>query len=274
MNKQSIIVIADKNAHQLYRSLHVGNRNVVILDPGGFTDHIKHYDPDVVLLDCGFDASRGIEMLSKIKVHWQGVPIVFLTDESSEDIVIKAYRIGVREYFKKPMNIFEIENTVEILLEIKKTAGEKRASLSVRKNASADGMVDLLNSITTDTPENLLKSIHYMEEHLSEAYYLEKLAHQANLSKYHFCRTFKKFIGTSPVKFITILRIKKAKELLRTKKLAVYSVAGKVGYNDLSNFERQFKKITGMTPTCYRGSLKNDRSFDPVNVHLLSNEKQ
>jgi DNA-binding response OmpR family regulator len=104
MNKQSIIVIADKNAHQLYRSLHVGNRNVVILDPGGFTDHIKHYDPDVVLLDCGFDASRGIEMLSKIKVHWQGVPIVFLTDESSEDIVIKAYRIGVREYFKKPMN--------------------------------------------------------------------------------------------------------------------------------------------------------------------------
>jgi AraC-like DNA-binding protein len=183
---------------------------------------------------------------------------------SSENIVMKAFKSGAREYFKKPVNLFELKNTVELLLDIKRRSREKRISLSMQKVDVADDLASLINLVTSDMPENILKAVIYMKENLSEADRLEKLAQKANLSKYHFCRMFKKFVGISPVRFVTILRINKAKELLRNKDLTISIVCEKVGYNDLSNFERQFKNITGMTPTKFKDSIKPSVFTHPV----------
>ena len=82
------------------------------------------------------------------------------------------------------------------------------------------------------------------------------MAREAGLSLYYFCREFKKSTGKSPKKFIIYQRIEKAKELLR-RDFKITDIAINVGFNDLPSFNKQFKKIIGMTPTEYRNFLKN-----------------
>src|SRR5690349_9187480 len=55
--------------------------------------------PDLFLLDCGYQTDRGLRILQEIKSRWQNVPIVFLTDASSEELVISVFKSGAREYF-------------------------------------------------------------------------------------------------------------------------------------------------------------------------------
>jgi YesN/AraC family two-component response regulator len=258
MNRVSIIIFTNGTSHKYYDSIAPKNENIEIisLKERKAVDLMNLYEADLVLIDCGYDTQRGLEAVKDIKSAWHNTPIIFLTDMSSENIVMKAFKSGAREYFKKPVNLFELKNTVELLLDIKRRSREKRISLSMQKVDVADDLASLINLVTSDMPENILKAVIYMKENLSEADRLEKLAQEANLSKYHFCRMFKKFVGISPVRFVTILKINKAKELLRNKDLTISIVCEKIGYNDLSNFERQFKNITGMTPTTFKESIK------------------
>lgn len=94
--------------------------------------------------------------------------------------------------------------------------------------------------------------ITYIEENLHSALELDGLAQKANLSKFHFCRTFKRHTGLNPMKYVAALRIDRAKELLKQDGISVSSIASQVGFRDLSNFIRQFKKVTGVTPSRYR----------------------
>lgn len=258
MNRISIIIFSNGASHKYYDSLAPKNEKieVISLKEKNTVDLINQYETDLVLIDCGHDTQRGLEAVKEIKSAWHNTPIIFLTDVSSENIVMKAFKSGAREYFKKPVNLFELKNTVELLIDIKRRSKEKRISLSMQRVDVADDLASLINLVTSDMPENILKAVVYMKENLAEADRLERLAQEANLSKYHFCRMFKKYVGISPVRFVTILKINKAKELLKNKDLTISIVCEKVGYNDLSNFERQFKNITGMTPSTFKESIK------------------
>jgi len=113
---------------------------------------------------------------------------------------------------------------------------------------------------TAEKPSNILQVVARIEENLTSPLELEDLARTAQLSKFHFCRTFKRHIGMNPMKFVASLRIERAKRLLARKGVAVSAIAEEVGYRDVGNFIRQFKKLTGMTPTMYRETT--DRSYD------------
>lgn len=56
-------------------------------------------------------------------------------------------------------------------------------------------------------------------------------------------------------KYLNNIRIRKAKELLRTTDLQIQEIADQVGYFDSKYFSRQFKTATGMTPAQYRQEL-------------------
>lgn len=111
-----------------------------------------------------------------------------------------------------------------------------------------------------EKPGNINHVIGYIEENLWSPLDLGNLAEKANLSKFHFCRTFKRHVGINPMKFVNVRRIERAKDLLMKSQLSVSLVASEVGFRDLSNFIRQFKKHTGVTPTMYRGALRSEKS--------------
>lgn len=81
---------------------------------------------------------------------------------------------------------------------------------------------------------------------------LEEVSAIANMSSSAFCRFFKHRTRKTYVNFLTEVRISKACNYLREKDSTVIQTSYKVGFNNLSHFNRKFKKITGYTPTGYQ----------------------
>lgn len=79
---------------------------------------------------------------------------------------------------------------------------------------------------------------------------LSGLAQAACLSRFHFARLFRSRIGRSPMQYVRVLRIERAKERLRDGS-AVSAIAADLGYFDQSHFSRAFRKATGSTPANY-----------------------
>jgi AraC family transcriptional regulator len=71
------------------------------------------------------------------------------------------------------------------------------------------------------------------------------------MSPFHFCRSFKKITGHTPMQFVVRLRIERSKKLLKfhSKSMSISQVAYAVGFYDSSNLNRHFKRLTGLTPT-------------------------
>jgi YesN/AraC family two-component response regulator len=252
MHKKTVLVIAEKHASDFYSSLVLDEEKVENVPLRKSLDFIRNNGADIVLLDCGRNAAKGIDLLGEIKRFAHDIPVIFLTDVGSDGIAVRAYKTGVRDYYRKPVNVLELRNTIVNLLQIKRNSTERREPLPFINNSKT---FDMTGGITSDIPANIIRAVFYIEENLSGVNSLDDIAKQANLSKYHFSRVFKKLTGLSPMEFVKLLKINKAKELLRKKDLPVLSVAVEVGYFDLRTFERMFKKYTGVTPTAYRRSL-------------------
>lgn len=92
----------------------------------------------------------------------------------------------------------------------------------------------------------------YMLQNLDKSIDLEKLAQQANLSKYHFSKRYKEMTGHSPISHFHHMKVEYARYLLGTSDLDIQGVASRVGYDDSLYFSRFFRKATGVSPTQYR----------------------
>lgn len=248
MNKGTVFIITVPENFDYFRGLPLWEQNVEFHPLDGALQIIQQRAPDILLLDCGCDDARGLRLLHEIKAERPEIMVIFVTATPSVDSAVQAFRQGARDYFRKPLDLFNLKDVVEKLLRIKGTAKEKRTHHDIAGTAG-DGTT--LHLLLNDTPVNLLRSIHYIEKNFAAQLTIEDLANQAGISRYHFCRKFKKHTGMSPMHFLTLMRIERAKSLLRSNG-PVSSIAFKVGFNDLGSFIRSFKKVTGQTPSNYK----------------------
>ncbi len=90
--------------------------------------------------------------------------------------------------------------------------------------------------------------VEYIHENLDQQLTLAELSFIANMSSYHFARTFKQATGMAPHQYVLHTRIERAKDLLLQGKLSIAEIAMRVGFFDQSHFTRYFKRIVGVTP--------------------------
>ena len=101
--------------------------------------------------------------------------------------------------------------------------------------------------------EASLRSVtDYVDDNLAGDLSLAEIAAAANLSPYHFARTFKRSTGLSPHQYVMHRRIERAKELLRSTDLPVGVVARRVGFASPSHFAQQFGRLVGVPPSALR----------------------
>lgn len=111
---------------------------------------------------------------------------------------------------------------------------------------------DLLRDKPAPTGEDAVsKAIGIMEEHYSEPVTVDALAERLGLERSYFSCLFKEKTGYPPHRFLTALRIQKARLLLQSTDRSVAEIAELVGL-DARNFARLFRKETGRTPLSYR----------------------
>ena len=103
---------------------------------------------------------------------------------------------------------------------------------------------------------NIESAKRFIEENLAESLRLEDVSRQAGMSKYYFERTFKAHTGETFKGYLNRLRIETAKSLLRDQEKRVTDVCYAVGYNDLSYFNRVFRRHEGMSPSSYRKQFR------------------
>jgi two-component system response regulator YesN len=106
------------------------------------------------------------------------------------------------------------------------------------------------NSI--DYSNHIVKAMQeYLETHYADDISLEDMAEHVNISPQYFSKLIKKTTGFNFIDWLSMLRVKKAKELLTNSNLTVKEVCFMVGYKDPNYFSRIFKKRIGITPSEY-----------------------
>lgn len=90
----------------------------------------------------------------------------------------------------------------------------------------------------------------FIDQHYDQKIELDNISDQACFSKYHFLRLFKQVYGMSPHKYLTSVRLNKAKALL-DKQMPVSDVCFDVGFDSLPSFSSLFKRQIGMSPKAY-----------------------
>ena len=93
---------------------------------------------------------------------------------------------------------------------------------------------------------------------------LDELAAQVYCSRNHAIRLFKSEFGISPYKYISNIRLKNSKRMLRSSNLPVGEIAKSMGFCDSRYFSNWFKKHTGISPKDYR-TLTQSKTGDDVN---------
>ena len=89
---------------------------------------------------------------------------------------------------------------------------------------------------------------------------LAEFAQSVNLSVWRLCHIFKSDVGMPPIRFLRLLRMERAKDLLESSFLSVKEIAFQVGLNDESHFVRDFKSTYGYSPALYRSQFRNNGS--------------
>ncbi|GFP74857.1 response regulator [Clostridium fungisolvens] len=185
-------------------------------------------------------------------------------DHSDEDKKITIVKLAV-DIRKEVQRIFDISINIGIgrcysgLAAMHTSYKEAATSLEKR----CDNNIIHIENIKDNANENnhnidssksvLFKDIEkYIVDNMVEELDLDTVAARFNLSCYYFSRTFKEIIGYNFSDYINILRINKAKELLRDNSISIKEICFSVGYNDPNYFSKVFKKYEGRSPTEFR----------------------
>lgn len=112
----------------------------------------------------------------------------------------------------------------------------------------------LWNLVTTKSEENnwIQDVAEYLELNYAQKFSQQKCADLFHVNKDYMSRHFRKTYGVGMVTYLTEIRLRKAKELLRASSLQIQEIADQVGFFDVKYFSIQFKKETGLTPSAFR----------------------
>lgn len=96
--------------------------------------------------------------------------------------------------------------------------------------------------------DRIAKTLVYIRNNLSKAIEISELAKNINISTEYFTRLFTEELKEPPIKYIQKRKIQRAQLLLTIKDMPIKELAYSLGFNNVSYFNKVFKKITGYTP--------------------------
>ncbi len=215
--------------------------------------------PDLIITDVMMPFVDGFEMCRKLRQdeRTSHIPIIMLTAKADMQSKLEGIEKGADVYLEKPFH------KEELLLRIKKLL-EQRKNLQLYYSRQM-GITDTMETLTGLDAEPIIeeKTEHEFVKKVREIvecnftnyeFSVEQLCKLVFMSHSQLHRKLDALTGCSPNKFIRIVRLNKAKELLVNPALPVAAVALDCGYNDPGYFARIFKQETGVTPQEWRSS--------------------
>ncbi|MFH1073565.1 MAG: PocR ligand-binding domain-containing protein [Candidatus Firestonebacteria bacterium] len=155
---------------------------------------------------------------------------------------LKVNFAGLKEaYLKSPfITKNRLESTVKLLSFFADYFCETGRKLKVRARAS-------------ERPE-ILSVKKYIEQHFREPVNLAEAANYVSLSPAYLSHIFNKITGMHFIDYLQNLRIGEAKKLLKQTDWSITKISSDIGYNNLTHFNRVFKKLENVCPKDFRRS--------------------
>lgn len=153
--------------------------------------------------------------------------------------------------------------------ELTKAAGPLRIILMLEilaELAKAESRKLLTEEFSSGTPfldanspsfVRLQKVHHYVIKNFHSPLQIEDVAQIANMTPHAFCKYFKKSTKKTFMTFLNELRVCHAKKLLIENRIPISQICIESGFNNISNFNRQFKTGTNMTPSDFKSMYIN-----------------
>lgn len=248
MKPAGLLIVSRGRPLHLVRGLSKGRQKVLLCTPEKALVRLEERPAEAVVVDGRPKQAQDFRLIGKIKSLHPGIPVIYLAESGSEHTAVQAFRTGARDYYRKPVNLYDLKRNVRRLIDLQKSAAVRRRPYVWSPAQTEHSLL----GVPRNLPANLLRSLAYMEDHYDGDISLATLAEQAGMSKYHFCRAFKAVMGESPVRHLIRIRIGRAKVILRTTSLTISDISSLVGFNDLGNFSRTFKRWCSHSPSRFR----------------------
>ncbi len=126
------------------------------------------------------------------------------------------------------------------------------ARLAVAPLSRDGGQAQFIRHEPPGSPSSLTPVIEWMRNNLQHSHTVETLAARANMSLRTFARRFQEQTGTTPLQWLLIARIDRARGLLEGSDTSVDQTAFLTGFGSPVTFRARFRRIVGLTPTEYR----------------------
>lgn len=182
------------------------------------------------------DAEEAQKILEKI-----------LADTKDAEDTRKEYiRYVIVTFLREALNTLNVEDNLMLLKRLRDVSARNEKGF----HAAAKSIIQDLCKHKEDDFDKVFKLVdeHYTDYNLS----LEMLADQIGVSISHISKEFKKRKGVTYMEYLTMLRMERAKALLRESDLSIKEVFYEVGYIDVYSASKKFKAYYGETPTAYR----------------------
>jgi AraC-like DNA-binding protein len=249
---KSILFVGDPGNH-IALITHALSRGYQILCAEVFKDEfplLNQENVKLVIIGDTNGSSDAIEDCSLAYLTRSEIPVILAKDDGFAGIVMEAFQDQLSDTATGSSGTEQIKGAIELFLNGEEREATDNNHLTLEQKG---GFVSLeLDANAQELQKRIKRAIAFMEEHYSDGISLKQIARAAFLSSYHFCRLFRKQMGITCSRYLSILRIRKAKELLRQTELSVTEICYEAGFNSLTHFERVFKKLEGTTPSAYR----------------------
>jgi YesN/AraC family two-component response regulator len=211
---------------------------------------LGHQIPGLILLDYSLPDVSGLTILHILHQAYPSVPVILMTGFGTEDLAVEAFRGGVRDYLKKPISLPDLLARIESAFRDGSISCGDR--LPRRQDLTGAGS----NDVCKGRNRGLENAMDFIENQLHMPLSLDRVAREAGMSKFHFCRHFKEVAGLTFRAYLGRRRIERAIGLLREGRRSVTEIYLDVGFKDMSHFGRVFRKETGQSPSHYRRTVR------------------
>lgn len=244
----TILVVEDNNDVRNYlEQIFRHEYKVIAASNGeeGMKEAIQNV-PDMIISDVMMPKVDGIEFCSRIKsdVRTSHIPFILLTARTSPVYKYEGLEMGADDYIQKPFHVKELRLKAKNLIQSRKKLKDKFSSESVVSPAEIT---------VSSLDEKLLgKALQIVEENISnELFEISTFCEELGISRTMLFTKIKAWTNLTPNEFISVMRMKRAAQILEQNKLTVSQVAFHVGFKNPKYFSKCFQRHFSETPTAY-----------------------